>query len=39
MEGFTALNYIFYSVLHDVADNGDLFRLSQSLSSPEGLLL
>lgn len=38
-EGFTALSYIFYRVIHDVADNGDLFRLSQSLRSSESLLL
>lgn len=33
------MTYIFYGVLHDVADNGNLFRLSQSLGSSESLLL
>lgn len=38
-EGSLRLAYIFYGVLHDVADNGNLFRLSQSLGSSESLLL
>lgn len=38
-EGSLRLAYIFYGVLHNVADNGNLFRLSQSLGSSESLLL